>query len=72
MKLSKEQIQYIDEYLNRSGVQFWDVRLELLDHFSTGIEEKMTNENKSKTEKPLTDVTKIRSALMMLLISLLV
>lgn len=50
MKLTKEQVQYIDEYLNRSGVQFWDVRLELLDHFSTGIEEKMTNDEMSFEE----------------------
>jgi hypothetical protein len=44
MKLSKEKIQYIDAYLERSGVTYWDVRAELLDHFVTGIEQKMTDE----------------------------
>jgi hypothetical protein len=44
MKLTKEQMQYIDAYLERSGVKFWDVRMELLDYFATGIEQKMTNE----------------------------
>ena len=44
MKLTKEQIQYIDDYLRQSGVVYWDVRLELLDHIATGIEEKITKE----------------------------
>lgn len=45
MKLTQEQIKYIDSYLKKSGVQFWDVRLELLDHIATGVEEKMTYES---------------------------
>ncbi|WP_046755361.1 hypothetical protein [Kordia jejudonensis] len=45
MKLTQEEIQYIDDYLRKSGVQFWDVRWEILDHVATGVEEKMTHEN---------------------------
>ncbi|WP_054852258.1 hypothetical protein [Olleya sp. ITB9] len=39
MKLSKEQIQYIDDYLIRLGVKFTDVRLELIDHLASGFEQ---------------------------------
>jgi len=38
MKLSKEQIQYIDDYLNEGGIKFWDIRLELIDHFASKLE----------------------------------
>ncbi|WP_430410871.1 hypothetical protein [Kordia sp.] len=41
MKLTKDEIQTIDEYLQRSGVSYWDVRIELLDHFIEAIEEKI-------------------------------
>jgi len=41
MKLTTEEIQNIDEYLQRSGVTYWDVRMELLDHFIEAIEEKI-------------------------------
>jgi len=44
MKLTKEHIQYIDDYLRQSGVVYWEGRLELLDHIATGIEEKITKE----------------------------
>ncbi len=44
MKLTKQKIQYIDDYLRQSGVIYWDVRLELLDHIVTAIEEKITKE----------------------------
>ncbi|WP_430410870.1 hypothetical protein [Kordia sp.] len=47
MKLTQQRIQYIDDYLRKSGVQFWDVRLEILDHVATGVEEKMTHESMS-------------------------
>lgn len=50
MKLTQEEIQYIDDYLRKSGVQFWDVRLEILDHVATGVEEKMTHESMSFEE----------------------
>jgi hypothetical protein len=51
MKLSKEQIQYIDDYLIRLGVKFTDVRLELIDHLASGFEA-------SKKEQQLEDYLK--------------
>lgn len=42
MKLSTAQILTIDEYLKRSGVNYLDVRMELLDHFIEAIEAKLT------------------------------
>lgn len=41
MKLSEQQIQYINNYLQRSGLKYWDVRMEILDHIVVAVEEKM-------------------------------
>ncbi|CAL2062360.1 hypothetical protein [Tenacibaculum sp. 190524A05c] len=38
MELNKEQIKYIDDLLYDSGVKFWDVRIEMLDHVVSEIE----------------------------------
>jgi len=45
MKLSKEQIRFIDNYLRKSEVLFVDTRMELTDHIATAVEEKMQTEN---------------------------
>lgn len=45
MKLTKEQIQFIDRYLQKSEVFFIDTRMELTDHIATAVEEKMQTEN---------------------------
>jgi hypothetical protein len=44
MKLSKEEIRFIDTYLEKSDVIFVDLRAELTDHIATGVEEKMYHE----------------------------
>lgn len=41
MKLTKEQITYIDDYLKHHKVKYWDIRIELLDHIVTTVEEKL-------------------------------
>ena len=41
MKLTKEQIKFIDDYLIKNKVKFWDVRLELIDHIVLGVEDLM-------------------------------
>jgi hypothetical protein len=41
MKLTKEQITYIDDYLKHHKVKYWDIRIELLDHIVSTVEEKM-------------------------------
>ncbi|PHR73178.1 MAG: hypothetical protein COA67_03150 [Lutibacter sp.] len=38
MNLSKEQIQFIDNYLKGQGIKFWDVRIELVDHIASKLE----------------------------------
>lgn len=45
--LSKQQIDFIDHYLEHSGIQFSDVRLELTDHVASELEEKL---NGSETD----------------------
>ena len=50
MKLTKEEIQFIDNYLIKNEVKFWDVRLELLDHIVSAVEDKMTNDGISFNE----------------------
>lgn len=44
MKLSKEEIKFIDTYLISDEVIFVDIRQEMLDHIATAVEEKMTTE----------------------------
>ena len=38
MKLNKDQITTIDDYLKENGVKYWDIRLELIDHFASKLE----------------------------------
>jgi hypothetical protein len=44
MKLSKEQIAKIDETLVLNGVVYEDIKLELIDHIASEIEDKIQNE----------------------------
>ncbi|WP_296315208.1 hypothetical protein [Winogradskyella sp. UBA3174] len=50
MKLSKEEIQFIDNYLIKNEVKYWDVRLELLDHIVSAVEDKIVNNGISFNE----------------------
>ena len=45
MKLNKENIQFIDNYLKNSEVIYYDIRMEMLDHVSSAIEQKMELEH---------------------------
>ncbi|MEW4922403.1 hypothetical protein [Algibacter sp. 2305UL17-15] len=45
--LKAENIEFIDNYLKNSGVQFVDVRLEMIDHVASEIEAKINDGNKS-------------------------
>lgn len=45
MKLSPENIQFIDNYLKNSEVIYYDIRMEMLDHVATAVEQKMEAEN---------------------------
>lgn len=38
MKLPQNQIQFIEKYLIKNKVKYWDVRMELLDHIATDVQ----------------------------------
>ena len=44
-KLTKEDIQFIDNYLLRSEVVYKDIRVEMIDHIATAVEARMQSEN---------------------------
>ena len=39
MELTKDQIQYIDNLLKKEGIKYWDIRIEMIDHIATDIEQ---------------------------------
>ena len=45
MKLTTENIQFIDNYLKNSEVIYYDIRVEMIDHVATAVEQKMEAEN---------------------------
>lgn len=50
MKLIKQEIQFIDNYLIKNEVKFWDVRIELLDHIVSAVEDRIETEGISFNE----------------------
>ncbi|WP_435261075.1 hypothetical protein [Tenacibaculum sp. nBUS_03] len=38
MELTKEQIQFIDHYLKENGIEYWDLRIEMVDDLVSDIE----------------------------------
>lgn len=47
MELKQQQIQFIDNHLKKMGIKYWDVRVEMIDHIVTDIEEKIKNHTMS-------------------------
>ncbi|WP_438964964.1 hypothetical protein [Flavobacterium sp.] len=45
MKITKQNIQFIDNYLKRNDVIYYDIRMEMLDHILNGIEQEMKENN---------------------------
>ncbi len=45
MRLSQENIDFIDDYLKRNDVMYFDIRMEMLDHILNGIENEMTEKS---------------------------
>jgi hypothetical protein len=45
MKLTPHNIHFIDNYLKNSEVIYYDIRMEMLDHVATAVEQKMEAEN---------------------------
>ena len=44
MELTKEQIQKVNSYLKDGGIKYWDIRIEMVDHIVSAIE----NDGESK------------------------
>lgn len=45
MKLSLQEIHFIDNYLKKAEVIYIDIRSEMIDHIASAVEEKMDNES---------------------------
>lgn len=45
MKLTEDEIKFINNYLKNSEVIYYDIRLEMIDHIATAVEQKMKDEN---------------------------
>jgi hypothetical protein len=45
MKITKQNIQFIDNYLKRNNVIYYDIRMEMLDHILNGIENEIKEKN---------------------------
>ncbi|WP_439130101.1 hypothetical protein [Polaribacter sp.] len=43
MEITKEQIQFIDNHLKKNGIKYWDLRLEMIDHLVSDIEQNHNN-----------------------------
>lgn len=43
--LNKEEIQFIDNYLQKAEVVYFDIRSEMIDHIASGVETKMESRN---------------------------
>ena len=39
MKLTKKEIDHIDDHLKKQGITYWDIRLEMTDHIACKIED---------------------------------
>ena len=50
MKLNKDQIQQVEDYLNQKGLKYVDVRYEVFDHMVTDIEKIINSEELSFRE----------------------
>ncbi len=47
MKLTVEELTFIDTYLQKSEVRFKDIRIELTDHIAEAVKAKMEDQNQS-------------------------
>tara|TARA_R110002096_G_C14592010_1_gene722089 strand:+ start:708 stop:1403 length:696 start_codon:yes stop_codon:yes gene_type:complete len=45
MELTKEQIKFIDHRLENEGIKYWDIRIEMLDHVVSDVEQNLKPEN---------------------------
>ncbi len=43
MELTKGQIQFIENRLENEGIKYWDIRIEMLDHVVTNVQNRIEN-----------------------------
>ena len=53
MEITKEQIKYIDHRLENDGIKYWDIRIEMLDHVVSNIENKLQQESSENDFKEM-------------------
>ena len=53
MELTKEQIKYIDHRLENDGIKYWDIRIEMLDHVVSNVENKLQQQNSENDFKEM-------------------
>lgn len=52
MEITKEQIKHIDNHLKKMGIRYWDMRIEMIDHLVSDIEQNSVSKD-FKTELSL-------------------
>lgn len=58
MELTKEQILQIDNYISACGIKYYDVRMEIVDHFANLLEQKLENNPDLNFKKEIEDIHK--------------
>lgn len=53
MELTKEQIKYIDHRLENDGIKYWDIRIEMLDHVVSNVENKLQQQSSENDFKEM-------------------
>ena len=53
MELTKEQIKFIDHRLENEGIKYWDIRIEMLDHAVSDVEQNLKPDNSKYEFKEL-------------------
>ena len=48
MELTKEQIKFIDHRLEKEGIKYWDIRIEVLDHVVSDVEKRLEKDQEFK------------------------
>lgn len=58
MELSKEQLLQIDNYISVCGIKYYDVRMEIVDHFANILEEKLDKKPDLDFKKEIENIHK--------------
>ena len=56
MKLTNEQVLQIDNYVSNSGIKYYDVKNEIIDHFATILEQKLAENPKLDFKQEIANI----------------